>query len=139
MVYLILAAGMVGILDAGFLVYEHYTGGTLPCTVFKGCDIVTTSRYSAILGVPISVPGLLYYVFIFGVALAILDGKNLSRLKFLFFPAAAAFVFSLYLVGIQAFALKSFCAYCMLSALNSTLIFIFASFLRRAKPPQQAR
>ncbi|MCL5435550.1 MAG: vitamin K epoxide reductase family protein [Patescibacteria group bacterium] len=131
LIYLILVIALVGILDAGFLVYEHYTGKVPPCTVFNGCDVVTSSRYAVILGVPVSLLGLCYYIYVFGVVLAILDKKLLAGLKFLFYPAAGAFLFSLYLVSIQVFTLKSLCAYCMLSALNSTLIFAFVFFLRR--------
>ena len=129
LIYVVLALGLIGILDAGFLVYKHYTGGALPCTIFEGCDVVTTSRYSAILGVPISVPGLLYYVYIFGMALAVLDKKNLNFLKYLFYPSAVGLLFSVYLVAIQVFVLHSICMYCMISAVNSVLIFSIVAYL----------
>lgn len=130
LLYLILAFALVGILDAGFLVYEHYTGRVPPCAVFNGCDVVTTSRYAVILGAPVSLLGLCYYIYVFGVALAILDRRRPAWLKYLFYPAAGAFLFSLYLVSVQVFTLKSLCAYCMLSAVNSTIIFALVALSR---------
>lgn len=113
----------VGFIDATFLTIEHYTKFTLPCSITHGCELVTTSAYSSILGVPVALLGALYYV---GVLLAVYASLEFAKpqwLKWIAIATTAGFLFSAWFVYLQLFVIRAICEYCMLSALTSTTLF----------------
>lgn len=115
---------IVGILDAGYLTLKHFTGGTLPCAVGGNCEYVTTSSFSTLFGIPISLFGLLYYLTFAIISARFLDTKNNRNLLILSYLSFSGFVVSLFLLGVQAFVLNAYCLYCLLSATLSTLLFV---------------
>src|SRR5262245_17772321 len=114
----------VGMFDALYLSLKR-NAGAIPCHVTRGCTDVLTSRYSELMGIPISVFGLVFYVFVFSLAVFEISGagKTLNRV---FWPATAGVAVSAILVGIQAFALKAYCEYCLLSAILVLSIFLLS-------------
>jgi uncharacterized membrane protein len=114
----------VGMFDALYLSLKR-NAGPIPCHVTRGCTDVLTSRYSEIMGIPLSVFGLVFYVFVFSLAIfeVLGAGKTLNRV---FWPAVAGVAISAILVGIQAFALKAYCEYCLLSAILVLSIFLLS-------------
>jgi uncharacterized membrane protein len=124
----------VGMFDALYLSLKR-NAGPIPCHVTRGCTDVLTSRYSELMGIPLSVFGLVFYVFVFSLAIfEILGaGKTLSRL---FWPATTGVAVSAILVGIQAFALKAYCEYCLLSAILVLSIFLLSPRPWAHKHPQ---
>jgi uncharacterized membrane protein len=120
---LILTLALFGFADATYLTIEHFTGGIIRCGLTGGCDVVTTSVYSTMFGIPIALLGALYYFsLIFGI-MAYFDARDERLLYWLGHYAVVGFVFSVVLVVLQVFFLKSICIYCMGSALSSTLIY----------------
>src|ERR1044071_9582809 len=104
----------IGMFDALYLSLKR-NAGPIPCHVTRGCTDVLTSRYSELMGIPLSTFGLLFYVTVF--SLAIFEILNVAKtLNRFFWLAAPGVVISAILVGIQAFALKAYCEYCLLSA-----------------------
>src|SRR5579884_1467761 len=108
-----------GMVDALFLSIKR-NAGPIPCHVTHGCTDVLTSKYSAIGPVPLSSIGLVFYVTIFSLAIfkALEDPAHPLRapLAAIFYLTGAGLVISALLVGIQAFILKAFCEYCLVSA-----------------------
>ncbi len=102
----------------------------LVCPIGGQCDAVVNSKYSKFLGMPVEIMGMFYYglVIVFYV-LRFLSFPMSS--EFLFFATSfsiVAFLFSVYLVLIQAFSIKHWCTWCLFSAGFTTLIAIFAVF-----------
>jgi uncharacterized membrane protein len=135
-----LIISFLGFLDATYLTIEHYTGGIIPCTVLHGCQIVTTSKYSVIFGVPIALGGSLYYLTLLIITLLYVNSSGESRvaktgyLRLLGYVSIIGFIASLWLLYIQAFELGTFCLYCVGSALSSTLLFIIGMvFLKKVR------
>ena len=122
----------LGMIDALYLSLKR-NSGTVVCHITHGCTDVLTSRYSEVLGIPLSTFGLAFYLGIFSLAIFYLSGTA-STLKLIFWPASAALAVSAVLVGIQAFALHAFCEYCLLSASLVTLIFILSPRPQLHKP-----
>lgn len=122
--YIFLVLGLLGFLDASYLTANHYLGTALRCYILAGCDIVTTSKYSMILGIPVSLLGAIYYLLVFVLSIAYLDTKKKNLLVYIFYSSCLGFLMSLVFVFIQIFIIKALCLYCMLSALNSTLLFL---------------
>ncbi len=124
----------IGMIDALYLSLKR-NAGPIPCHVTRGCTDVVTSQYSALLGIPISVFGLVFYLFVFSLAVFQLSGTG-NTLKWIFWPAAAAVAVSALLVGIQAFALHAYCEYCLLSAILVLTIFLLSPRPWAHKHPQ---
>jgi len=115
----------IGFIDAAYLTIEHYLNRVPPCSIVSGCEVVTTSQYSAVFGVPIALFGALYYLAIIVGVVAYLDTKKEKILSWVSWATIIGFLTSIYLVGLQLFVLHAICLYCMGSAISSTLLFIF--------------
>ena len=127
----LLVLSYLGFMDAFYLTVKHFTGSALQCSVFDGCDAVTSSKYAEILGIPLALLGALYYLGIFFGAILLHTTKNRTIAILLSFATILGFLTSIVLVYLQAIVLEQYCEYCMLSALSSTLIFILGMILFR--------
>jgi|SRR6516164_5794602 uncharacterized membrane protein len=129
----------IGMVDALYLSIKR-NAGPIPCHVTHGCTDVLTSKYSAIGPVPLSWVGLAFYVTILSlVVFKVFEDVNhpLSfPLPALFYLTGAGLVVSALLVGIQAFILKAFCEYCLLSAGLVLTMFLLAPNPGRHKPAE---
>ena len=124
----------VGMFDALYLSLKR-NAGAIPCHVTRGCTDVLTSRYSELMGIPLSVYGLFFYVAVFSLAVFEISGAG-KTLNWVFWPAAAGVAISAILVGIQAFALNAYCEYCLLSAILVVSIFLLSPHPWSRKHPQ---
>lgn len=121
--------GVAGFLDASYLTLEHYRGVIPVCNIISGCGQVLFSKYSKIGPVPLALFGVAYYsVIIFG-ALLFLDLKITKILRLLSVYTLVGILASAYFVYLQAFVIKAFCQYCLISALISALLFINGIFI----------
>lgn len=120
----LLILATLGLGDAAFLSLEHWRGIPPPCGGSSQCEVVTTSEYSKIMGVPVAYLGSLYYASLIFLVVLYFDKKNPQwlRLASLFTPIGL--IMSLWFVGVQAFILHAFCYYCLGSAASSTLLAI---------------
>ena len=122
--YILLAVSFIGFLDASYLTAASYFNFSLPCSIFSGCDLVTTSEYSKILGIPVALLGLIYYAAIFLMALAYLESDYAVIMKFIAYGSIAGLLASVWFVFVQIFILKALCLYCLISAVTSTILFL---------------
>ena len=129
----------VGMIDALYLSIKR-NAGPIPCHVTRGCTDVLTSKYSEIAGIPLSWFGLAFYLVIFSLAVFTIFEDPRRPLEqvagWIFYLAGAALVVSALLVGVQAFILKAFCEYCLLSAALVLTMFLLAPNPGRRKLPQ---
>ena len=63
--FLITSAALLGLVIMSYLTYIHYANTSSFCDISKevSCDVVTTSLYSEVFGLPVSVLGLGYFLF----------------------------------------------------------------------------
>lgn len=115
---------VLGFADATFLSIEHYRGEIPPCSLTGGCEKVTTSEYSTILGVPVAYTGFLYYLAVLVLLVLFVDLKKELFVKGLFALTTVGFLFSLYFTFLQFFVIKAICPYCLFSAGTSTILFL---------------
>ncbi len=116
---------LIGIILTAYLVREHYapTGSSF-CDVNArlNCDVVNKSDYAAILGVPVALLGLLFYLAVLVISVAPaklvrrLGGDEELRRMLLLGAAVLGLLFTLYLTGVEAFVLHVFCPLCLGSA-----------------------
>ena len=116
----------LGILDAGYITMEAFTGGTVVCPLIGGCNDVLQSPYAQIFGQPVALYGLLFYFSIFILSFLYLDRGNAHVFTALTLLPVLGFLFTLWFLYLQAFVIKSYCFYCLVSALLSTILFALA-------------
>ena len=88
------------------------------CTIGDtlNCDVVNKGPYSIMFGIPVSLIGVIGYLFLAvaaGMKLKNPTDKSLTR--FLTFASIGGFLFALYLSGIEAFILETWCLLCLTS------------------------
>jgi uncharacterized membrane protein len=145
--YALLLFSLIGFLDALYLTIQHYSNSIPPCTI-HGCEIVLTSQYATVAGIPIAAVGAGFYLVMMvgaGVVISMksfvissetrnLTGKGIPHFvrddKFVSKIVTLLFILSILglltgalLVGLQAFIIHAFCQYCLISALMDFLIF----------------
>ena len=119
-----LTVSSLGFLDALYLAITHYLGTNLNCFILKGCDVVTTSYYATLLGVPVALLGTIYYLFILLLSIVALDIESKRVLYIVARIVPLGFLASLWFIFAQVFLIKSLCIYCIFSAITSTALFI---------------
>ena len=87
------------------------------CGQGGGCDIVSQSRYSVFLSVPLAAWGLVFYGSIVALLAPALFGARGDEpdpgLSLAFFLTAASIVIDVVLFGLQLFVIKAFCKFCI--------------------------
>jgi len=124
-----LAVSFIGFLDAAYLTAAHYLRFSPPCAILNGCDTVTTSAYAEILGIPVALMGALYYAVIFLALIVYLESDHALILKITSYFTVAGLLASIWFVSVQVFILGALCLYCLVSAVTSTLLFLFGAKL----------
>lgn len=115
---------ILGLMDTLYLSYHAITKTDVACWFFpkEWCKKVQYSKFGKTLGIPNAFLGLAMYVGILGFTYLSAAG----RLPF--WPAEAlvifGFIFSMYFTFIQAVVLRAFCTWCVLSAVNFTVMFL---------------
>jgi uncharacterized membrane protein len=115
-VFATLAAAVLGLLDAAYLTFEHYSASTtLACsdTGAINCLKVTTSSYSKVAGVPVALLGLLFFVAMTALCLPVAwrsANRNLRRVRLA--AAAVGMLSVIYLVWVELFKVDAICLWC---------------------------
>lgn len=104
-----------GLADAIYLTASHLSGETVTCLASNRCSEVLSSKYATFAGVPIAAMGALGYFVAFSAATLAAFGDANAR-KALVAAVAVMFLGTLWLLYLQAFVIKAFCDYCLLSA-----------------------
>ncbi len=121
---IILILSFIGILDTCYLSYVHLLGGE-SCGLWLGCSHVLSSKYSRILGIPLSSLGLGNYLCIFFLALRARDTRKTDgTTPWLFYLTLTGSLFSGYLFYLQASVIQHWCPFCILSM--ALMVGIFA-------------
>ncbi len=122
--------GIIGALDTLYLIYHKIRGTDVACPFFpkEWCLKVQHSPQSKTFGIPNSFAG-------FGMYTAILILTWLyAGGAVAFWPIQAivtfGFLFSMYFTYVQAFVLKAFCTWCVVSAINFTIMFLTVWFFK---------
>ena len=106
---------LFGLADALYLTIEHITGQSVRCTIISGCSEVLSSPYAVVAGIPLAVIGAAAYFAVFSLATLAVFGYRIAGT--LLRPLIIAMFFvSVWLIYLQAFVIREFCQYCLLSA-----------------------
>lgn len=111
--------------------YGAVSGSWCNISAVLNCDLVNKSAYAKLGGIPVSLIGLIGYLFLATGAFLKYREQNIDRglTHFLLIASILGFLFSLYLTGIEAFILHTFCFTCLISQFTILLIAIFSACL----------
>ena len=106
---------LIGLADATYLTIEHITGQSVRCTIVSGCSEVLSSRYATVGGMPLALVGAAAYFTVFALATLGAFGYKFAGTLLNLLVGLMVLV-SLWLIYLQAFVIRSYCQYCLLSA-----------------------
>jgi uncharacterized membrane protein len=118
---------LLGLGDALYLTIEHVTGQTVRCTIVSGCSEVLSSSYAVVAGFPLAALGAAAYFTVFSLAILAIFGYRIAG-KLLMPLTALMVLVSLWLIYLQAFVIRAFCQFCLLSAAITIVLFVIAFF-----------
>jgi uncharacterized membrane protein len=122
---------LIGLALSGYLTYEHFSASTTlscPNTGPINCLKVTTSSYSKVLGIPVALLGLLYFVAMTALCSPPTWRNFDPRVQLLRVGAAGLGVlFVLYLIWIELFKVDAICLWC--TAVHGVTLLLFAELL----------
>jgi uncharacterized membrane protein len=120
----LILAGL-GVADAIYLTWIKIQRETaLFCVPGGGCDIVNTSPYSELAGIPIAVFGLGMYLVI--LAILLVDDRWAYGRQAVFGLALTGTLYSAYLTYLELAVIHAVCPYCVISALLVTALLVLA-------------
>lgn len=109
---------LIGLGIAGYLTYTHYFGLAPVCLASGQCEIVQSSKYAVMFGIPVPLVGLVGYALML-VSLQI--KTELGRLLGVLLTIGG-FAFSLYLTYLELFVIHAICQWCVASAVTVTIM-----------------
>ncbi|HLM02549.1 MAG TPA: vitamin K epoxide reductase family protein [Pyrinomonadaceae bacterium] len=116
---------LVGVVDALYLTYHHYTAEPVPCSLTSGCEKVLISQYATIWGIPLALFGAAAYLVAFSLAILTVLGKRKAWLLF-GIQVLLMSAFSIWLLYLQGMVIGAFCQFCLLSAAVTFTLLIIA-------------
>jgi len=122
---LVFVFSLLGLSVASFLFYKYSLNESVFCPIGAGCDIVRTSSYSHILGIPIPFLGVVYYL-----TMALLSVVHSHQLpyklvrKLQLLASVFAVGFGIYLTFLEVFVIRAYCFWCLMSFIISAVIFL---------------
>lgn len=122
---------LAGIAVSAISLQRHYAkSATAYCDLSQkfSCDIVNRSEYSTLMGVPVAGIGVAGYAVLF--VLATFKRLQPETPNRLLGAAIAGLLFALYLTGIEAYVLTTWCIMCLASLVLISLITLLAIVMR---------
>jgi uncharacterized membrane protein len=126
--YLMFVFAVIGMAIASYDVIGIYNNWLLWCPPpIDGCNTVAYSPDGRIFGVPIGVYGLIFYFILIVLAalLAFFRSSRLLRLVGLLY-AVTGVLFSIYFFYLDISLIRAFCIYCLISAILTVFLLIYA-------------
>jgi len=135
--YAAVVVAIIGLIDAIYLTIHYYTAEPVPCPITGGCEMVLTSPYAEVAGIPLAAFGAAAYFVAFALALLTVYGNPMTWKLFGALSLLMA-AFSGYLIYVQAEYIHAFCQFCLLSAGTSFTLFILFLISIAARPAPEA-
>ncbi len=113
---------VVGFAISFYLAITHYLGFQVPCDITRGCDTVLNSKYSTLLGLPLSVWGMGFFSSV--IISGLLANHYANWRKILTAALAAGSLASLVFLYLQFFVIQQICQYCLATDVLTIVLFI---------------
>ena len=114
---------LIGLIISAYLSFTAMSGGSINyCITGTDCDVVNSSVYSRIFGIPVSLVGAAGYLFI--LVVSFLPTEKNKKWNYLFILSTIGAAFSLYLTYLELFKINAICSFCIASLIIILAIFI---------------
>jgi len=124
----LLALSLIGVALAGYLSWTAVTSAAVQgCAEGAGCDVVLSSRWATLMGVPTAVWGLLTYLALAATALGLRAEK---QWRWAWTIAFFGTLYSVYLTTISLTMLGAACPYCLTSLTLMSSILVLLTYQR---------
>ncbi len=123
-----------GFILSAYLVIARVAHAPLYCPLGSGCDVVQSSRYGQVFGVPVAGLGLGFYVTL--LALGILPLERMTRWRLALPTAAAGVAASFVFTAVQYVRIRATCSLCLASAVLTLGLLVY---LTRRQPARSSR
>ena len=124
----LIALSLIGFAVSFYIYHTKKYNRKMYCIIGENCDEVVKSRYGKTLGMENTVTGMLYFTIIFIYGILLFSNGNIFKGNIIYYfvvsAGIASVLFSIYLTGVQAFVLRKWCEYCVVSSIASVLILI---------------
>ena len=137
---LMLGLATVGLLDAAYLSWLKLAGKEAACAGIGDCDVVNSSPYAELFGIPIALLGAGVYVLILALLLAephLRAAQRMAAVYAVFGLTLWGVLYSAYLTYIEVAVLHAICPFCVVSALVLLFLWILA-IIRVLSAPWEA-
>lgn len=134
---LILSLSIIGLLNAGYITWTESQGLLPPCRPPFACETVLKSAWAHIGPLPLTALGLLFYgtffilasLYVSEVTEVKLANIRLKTSSLILLGGIIGLLFSVYLMLIMGVVLRAWCLFCLISAFDCILLFLFSSIL----------
>lgn len=117
--------GMIGIAVSVFLWYSALSIRVIGCLT-GGCELVLSSPYSRVFGVPIAAYGVAYYAALLLIAFfRMFDESVIVRMTGWAISLSGIF-FSAYFFYLEIFKINAICSWCKVSTVITVILFVMA-------------
>ena len=129
----VLALSLIGVALAGYLSWTSWSGGSVQgCSAGSGCDLVLSSRWATLMGVPTAFWGLLTYL---ALAATSMLASAERRWRLAWTLSFFGVLYSAYLTTVSVTLLGATCPYCLTSLALMAAIFAVVTFQRPGAIP----
>ncbi len=121
-----LVVTLIGLVDALYLSYIKLSHTTAACLPGVGnCEVVNTSVYSQVFGIPIAYFGALAYLALLGIVLleARVPFLEENANYMLFTITLVGVLYSAYLTYLEIDVIRAICPFCVVSAIAMLILF----------------
>ena len=125
------AVALAGLGIAAYLTIVHYTGAAPACAIAHGCEVVQSSAYAKLAGIPVALLGVVGYLAI----LASLVRDDESARTATAFLSIVGLGFSAWLTYVEVGELNAICIWCVGSAICMTLLAVLSVTRMLGAPP----
>ena len=120
---IIIVLALLGFGVSMFLAVSHYLGYLVPCDITHGCEAVLNSKYSSLLGLPLSVWGVAFFVAV--IISSLLANHYIVWKKLLRVLLGIGALLALIFLVIQFFVLKKVCQWCFTTDTLTIIMFLW--------------
>ena len=113
-----IVVALAGLAIAGYLTTVHYAGADPVCAIAHGCEVVQSSAYAKLAGIPVALLGLLGYA---GILVTLLRDDETARTATALLALGGA-GFSAWLTYVEIARIDAICIWCVGSAICMLLL-----------------
>ena len=130
------ALTIIGLAVSIYMTIYKLTDNQSMCIGNGGCSKVNSSVYAEVYGIPVAVLGIVGYAAL--MAMLFIENRNsflqTNGTMIVFGMALIGFLFTLYLIYVEAALIHALCPFCLTSQVAMTLFFVL-SVIRLARQP----